>query len=257
MPNLKPYTLVIAGGIAGLLMATTNAHIDKGYDRNGGHYDPFGDYHCHQAGCRMAPSRWDRMNRNRSLSDQNGDLFYNDDDWPYWTTTGGCQTVRTQVFVATSDVPVTYTNPRQCEVREGHWVDPYTGDEYGRAARMEIDHIISPVYANASNGYMWDDNKRASFANDPINLIPVGRSIHAKKRDRGIGSWRPPAEDFHCDYAAAWRDVSERYDLDLFARDRSRMVAILKECGLPERSLEGNDTETDTDVRVNGIPIPL
>jgi len=254
MPNLKQVSLLLLSSLAATL---AGAHINKGYDRNGGHYDAFGDYHCHQAGCQMAPSRYDRFNRRNRFSNRDQDLFYNQDDWPYWVMAGGCQTMRTQVLVATSEIPVSYTNPRQCEVRMGQWTDPYTGDVYDRAARMEIDHIIPPVYANASNGYQWDDNKRMQFANDPINLIPVGRDIHRKKRDRGIASWRPPEESFHCEYAANWRDVARKYDLDLFPRDESRMNSILDECDIPEGDVESYDDGNDVEIRAGGIPIPL
>lgn len=255
MPNLKTLTLFLTGG---LLAAAADAHFDKPNDRNGGHWDPFGNYHCHDAGCRQAPSRYDLMSSRRTrMTNRDEDLFYLEEDWPHWITTGDCQTVRTQILVATSEIPVTYTNPRQCEVREGRWTDPYTGEVFDRAARLEIDHIIPPVYANASNGYTWDDNKRMQFANDPINLIAVSRDIHDKKRDRGIGSWRPPEESFLCDYAVAWRDVSRKYDLDLFSRDQSRMNTILDECDVPESDIERIDKDTDVEIRAGGIPIPL
>lgn len=255
MANLKKLSLILVSSLAA---ASAGAHFDKNTDRNGGHWDPFGNYHCHNAGCRQAPDRYDLMPSTRSrLSNRDEDLFYLEEDWPHWLTNGGCQTIRTEILVATSEVPVTYTNPRQCEVREGRWTDPYTGDVYERAARLEIDHIIPPVYANASNGYQWDDNKRAQFANDPLNLIPVGRDIHDKKRDRGIGSWRPPEESFHCEYAAAWRDVSRKYDLDLFSRDQGRMNSILDECDIPESDIESVDKDTDVEIRANGIPLPL
>lgn len=258
MPNLKtliPLAAVVA--LAALPAAPLAAHPDKPLDRNGGHWDYFGDYHCHLSGCRIAPSRYSFARTNR-LSNNDQDLFYIKEDWPHWMLVGQCQDMRTEILVATSEVPVTYSNPRQCEVREGKWTDPYTGEQFTRAAQLEIDHIVPPVYANASNGYQWDDQKRMQFANDPINLIAVSRDVHRKKRDRGIGNWQPPEESFHCEYAAAWRDVSEKYDLDLFSRDRSRMNRILEDCDIPEGEIEEYDTgDTDVEIRANGIPLPL
>lgn len=258
MPTLKKYTAFLLLSLAPL---AAQAHLDKKLDRNGGHYDYYGDYHCHQPGCVMAPSRYSFDTRTRlSVSRREMELFYNEDDWPYWLTTGGCQDIRTQVLEITSETPVTWTNPRHCAIREGLWIDPYTNEEFTRAAKLEVDHIISPVYANAANGYQWDDQKRAQFANDPLNLIPVGRDIQRKKRDRGIGSWRPPNEEYLCDYAVAWRDVAYKYDLDLFQRDRGRMNGILDDCGLsrkPEISEGESSKDTDVDIRVGGIPVPL
>ena len=95
------------------------------------------------------------------------------------------------------------------------------------------------------------------FANDPLNLIPVSRDVHRKKRERPIGNWRPPEDAFHCEYAAAWRDVSAKYDLDLFARDRSRVNTILQDCDIPERDFEEEGDKGNVDIQAGGIPIPL
>ena len=256
MPNLKKTGLIIASLAIAWLVLPANAHLEKKLDRNGGHWDYYGYYHCHDVGCRQAPDRFDFTTGPR-LSNRNQDLYYNEEDWPFWLTTGGCQTVRTQILEATSDTSVTWTNPRHCEIREGHWTDPYTGDEHNRAARLEVDHIVPPEYANASNGYQWDDQTRAMFANDPINLVAVGRDIHEKKRDRGIGTWLPPAESYHCEYAAAWRDVAIKYDLDLFPQDKSKMNTILDGCDIPPSDIEPLKKKGGVDIRAGGIPVPI
>lgn len=211
-----------------LLAGSAQAHFEKPLDRNGGHWDAGGFYHCHEPQCRQAPNRRD-IRRLRSLSNLTEDLLYLPEDWPHWLVLSGCKTSRTVVLENTSRAPVTWTNPRECELREGLWADTWTGKEYTRAAQLEVDHIISPQYANAANGYQWDDQKRAQFANDPLNLAPVARDTHRRKGQRGIGRWQP-AKEYQCEYAQAWKDVAEKYDLDLFAQDRSRMNTILKDC---------------------------
>ena len=221
-PTLLPMASVLL-----LISAVSRAHEDIGYDLNGGHYDSSGFYHCHLDGCRETVSR--NSYRSRALNRNDRDIYYNPDDWPYWQLAEGCKTIRTVILETTSKVPVTWTNPRQCEIREGLWVDEYTGEEFTRAAQMEIDHIIPPQYADASNGYQWDYNKRAQFANDPYNLIPIGRETHRKKRERGIGDWQP-REDFSCDYAKNWREIADKYDLDLFAQDTSRINKVMENC---------------------------
>jgi hypothetical protein len=220
------------------LLATVaaQAHIEKPFDKNGGHWDNGGYYHCHIDGCVETSPR--NQFRSRVFNTpRDMELYYLKEDWEYWQNAGGCQTVRTAVLADTSKVPVTWTNPHQCEIREGLWIDEYTGEEFTRAAQLEIDHIIPPLYANATNGYQWDFGKRVAFANDPFNLIPVGRDTYRKKRQRGIASWEP-REEFRCDYAQAWKQVSEKYDLDLFARDTSRMNKILDECGIVGEAVE-------------------
>jgi hypothetical protein len=221
-PVLLPITTAVL-----LTSFPTQAHDTKTYDQNGGHFDDGGFYHCHLDGCVQAPSR--HQYRRRALSRNDFDILYHPDDWPYWQLAEGCKTIRTVVLESTSKVPVTWTNPRQCEIREGLWIDEYTGEEYTRAAQIEIDHIIPPQYANASNGYSWDYSKRVEFANDPYNLIPVGRETHRKKRERGIGDWEP-REEFACDYAQNWQEIAEKYDLDLFGEDSSRIKKVMESC---------------------------
>lgn len=225
---MRKLTLKV-GALLVLTQAAT-AHDTKPYDLNGGHFDNGGFYHCHLDGCVQAPSR--NQYRSRVFNQRDLDAFYLQDDWPYFLSPdNSCRTMRTIVLENTSRIPVTYTNPRNCEVREGLWVDEYTGEEFTRAAALEIDHIIHPKYANSTNGYQWDYEKRAGFSNDAQNLIPVGRETARKKRQRSIGDWRP-RDEFLCEYAQNWKQVSDEYELDLFARDTSRMNSILEECGI-------------------------
>lgn len=220
----------------GLLLSgmTAQAHFDKPTDRNGGHWDDGGFYHCHEPQCVPTGNRSDFRRLSGRLSNVNDDLYWVAEDWPHWLVLSGCKTARTVVLESTSRVPVTWTNPRQCEIREGLWIDNYTGEEYTRAGALEVDHIIPPVYANAANGWQWNNQKRAQFANDPLNLAPVSRETHRRKRDRSIGRWQPE-EAYRCEYAQAWLDVSEKYELDLFAQDKSRINTILKDCDTDSR----------------------
>lgn len=225
---LRPELLLLP--LLTLLPPGAQAHETKQYDLNGGHYDDAGTYHCHTSFCRPTEHRYQRRRRIVNNVDDMRN-YYLEEDWPHWEIMGGgCQDARNAILALTSRVPVTWSNPRQCTVREGLWVDPYTGEEFTRAGELEVDHIIAPVYANATNGYQWDQGKRTAFANDPLNLIPVGRATYRNKRQRGIGSWRP-REEYLCEYARAWQAVSEKYELDLANRDQNRMKRILDDCG--------------------------
>jgi len=155
--------------LTGLLLAgsTALAHFDKPVDRNGGHWDQGGSYHCHEANCRPAPHRYTRRGL-LSLTNRAEDLWYLEEDWPHWLLLSGCKTSRTVVLENTSRAPVTWTNPRQCELREGLWEDPYSGDEYTRAAQLEVDHI-KPVRTHPH------------LAFDPANLQALAPACHTKK----------------------------------------------------------------------------
>jgi len=224
----RTFTTLACSAVVACISVSIQAHYDKPNDRNGGHWDNGGTYHCHESNCQPHVNRY-QIRLGGRLSNRDEDMFYVAEDWPYWLELTGCKTARTIVLENTSRIPVTWTNPRQCEIREGLWIDEYTGEEFTRAAQLEVDHIIPPIYANASNGFQWDYNKRAQFSNDIFNLIPVSREAHRKKRDRGIGQWRP-RDEFQCEYAQSWLDISEKYDLDLFSQDKGRINRILKDC---------------------------
>ncbi len=226
--TVRTWHLALIGTACSLYISASQAHIDKQFDQNGGHWDNQGFYHCHLDGCVPTVDR--NRFRSRPLSNNQRDLYYLEEDWPFPEIAEGCKTMRTVVLENTSRVPVTWTNPRQCEIREGLWIDEYTGEEFTRAAALDVDHIIPPIYANSTNGYQWDYGKRVQFANDPYNLIPVGRDTARRKRERGIGNWRPPREEFLCEYAQSWKDISEKYDLDLINSDTGRMNTILRDC---------------------------
>ena len=109
-----------------LVSVAVQAHQEKQYDKNGGHWDDFGNYHCHIDGCIETSSR--NGFRSRAFSNpRDMELYYLLEDWPYWQLVTNCKTARTYVLEQTSKVPVTWTNPRECEIREGLWVDEYTG----------------------------------------------------------------------------------------------------------------------------------
>ena len=113
-------------------------------DLNGGHY--WGQsYHCHVTACEM-PDTFDfrRRARDSLLTDyRQREKFFNEDDWTYEEDfDGDCQSTRQEILVLTSRVDVRYTNPRNCVVRTGEWLDEYTGELFKVAVKLEVDHII-------------------------------------------------------------------------------------------------------------------
>ena len=68
---------------------------------------------------------------------------YNRKDWRHWRDADGdCQNTRHEVLIHESKSPVTYKSDRQCQVVEGKWLDPYTGEEVRLASRLDVDHMI-------------------------------------------------------------------------------------------------------------------
>ena len=78
---------------------------------------------------------------------------------------------------------------------------------------------------------------KLQFSNDPLNLILVERREVRRKRDRGPSRYLP-REEFQCEYAMIWNQLSEKYDLQLSSRDKSTMSRILDSCSEGENSLK-------------------
>jgi len=200
-------------------------------DLNGGHY--WGQsYHCHVTACEI-PDTFDfgRRARDSLLTDyRKREKFFNEDDWSFEKDLDGdCQSTRQEILVLTSRVEVRYTNPRNCVVRTGEWLDEYTGELSKVAVKLGVDHIIPRMYAHTHGGDRWSPEKKLAFANDPLNIILVERREIGRKRDRGPSRYLPRKE-FQCEYINLWNQVSEKYDLQLSTTDRSAISRVSDDC---------------------------
>jgi len=211
-------------------------------DDNGGHYDQNGvSYHCHMSNC-AEPDTFTRGNRDSFFFDPTTrDRFYNDADWPLFEgNNSNCRSIRQTILVLTSRETVRFTNPRECEVRTGSWIDEYTGKRFNVANQLELDHIIPRRYAHNQGGDRWPPGKKFEFANDPMNLIMVERREAQRKDDKGPSGYLP-REEFQCEYAQQWRNIADKYDLRLNSRDSNRIVVILRGCGEDQPSVSIDD----------------
>ena len=207
-------------------------------DLNGGHY--WGQsYHCHLTACEM-PDTFDfrRRARDSLLTDyRKREKFFNEDDWSFEEDfDGDCQSTRQEMLILTSRIDVRYTNPRNCVVRTGEWLDEYTGELFKVAVKLEVDHIIPRMYAHTHGGDRGTPEKKLTFANDPLNIMLVERREIRRKRDRGPSRYLP-RDEFQCEYINLWNQISEKYDLQLSTSDRStisRLSADCSESNLPQ-----------------------
>ena len=200
-------------------------------DLNGGHY--WGQsYHCHVTACEM-PDTFDfrRRARDSLLTDyRQREKFFNEDDWSFEEDfDGDCQSTRQEMLILTSRIDVHYTNPRNCVVRTGEWLDEYTGELFKVAVKLEVDHIIPRMYAHTHGGDRWTPEKKLTFANDPLNIMLVERREIRRKRDRGPSRYLP-RDEFQCEYINLWNQISEKYDLQLSTTDRSTISRLNADC---------------------------
>lgn len=214
-----------------LVPALAFSHAGK-TDLNGGHY--YGrSYHCHMSGCEMPDTfsigraRRDTLSTNRRAREK----FFNTDDWDFEVDfDNDCQSSRQELLILTSRTEVRYTNPRNCVVRTGEWLDEYTGKVFKVAVQVDIDHVIPLMYAHTHGGDRWPPEKKLQFANDPLNLMLVEKSEIRKKNDRGPDRYLP-REEFQCEYAGMWQAIADNYDLDIDRRDENTINKILEDCG--------------------------
>ena len=202
-----------------------------GLDINGGHY--YGaSYHCHVTACEM-PDTFNvgRIGRDSLLTDyRDREKFYNEDDWSFEEDfDGDCQSSRQEMLILTSRTEVKYSNPRNCVVRTGEWLDDYTGEVFTIAVQIDIDHVIPRMYAHTHGGDRWMPEKKLMFANDPLNMMLVEKREIRRKRDRGPNRYLPRKE-FRCEYVQLWEAIAEKYSLQLESRDVSTIGRIKKDC---------------------------
>ena len=202
-----------------------------GLDINGGHY--YGaSYHCHMTACEM-PDTFNigRIGRDSLLTDyRDREKFYNEDDWSFEEDfDGDCQSSRQEMLILTSRTEVKYSNPRNCVVRTGEWLDDYTGEVFTIAVQIDIDHVIPRMYAHTHGGDRWMPEKKLMFANDPLNMMLVEKREIRRKRDRGPNRYLP-WEEFRCEYVQLWEAIAEKYSLQLESRDVSTIGRIKKDC---------------------------
>ncbi|MBL3553827.1 HNH endonuclease family protein [Rhodovulum sulfidophilum] len=98
---------------------------------------------------------------------------------------GDCLDTRAELLADLSTVPVTLA-PSGCSVRHGRWIAPYTGQVVTEAGDLDIDHIVPLRYAWGHGADRWSAAKRARFALDPVNLLPVTASANRSTGCRPI-----------------------------------------------------------------------
>lgn len=225
-----------------LLAQASNAFGHAGgVDQNGGHY--YGaSYHCHLGACEM-PDTFRRTGPDSLLMDRRSrEKFFNPSDWSFEEDfDNDCQSTRQEMLVLTSRSELRYTNPRNCVVRLGEWLDEYTGDIFTVATQLDLDHVIPLLYAHTHGGDRWSASKKLEFANDPLNLMLVERRELRRKSNRGPRRYLP-REAFQCEYAQLWRAISAKYQVDLESSDETTLRRIEEGCatGLESPGLEEN-----------------
>lgn len=150
-------------------------------------------------------------------------------DWKHWTGSP-CDT-REEVIKGTGEGVKT---DEDCRAQSGKWTDPYTGDVFTDASKMDLDHTLPLGYVAKHGGNGWSADKKTKFANDKSQLLLVGASPNRAKGDKGPSEWMPSNKDFACDYAELWVTTADKYAGDGFGlakADKESLRKTLETCG--------------------------
>lgn len=156
----------------------------------------------------------------------------------------GC-TARHKVLAAqATSLAVTHrslTGTPNCVVYEGEWELLFDGSRHvGRAADIDVDHVVALAEAWDSGAHSWDATQRRTFANDPLNLMVANRQVNKDKADLDAGDWKPSDPRSGCVTAAKMVLTKLRYELAVDSAERRGLIALSRSCDrADQRSIGG------------------
>lgn len=124
----------------------------------------------------------------------------------------------------------------KCRVVQGRLVDPYTGAEVAfirgveSSQAVQIDHIVSLSNAWQTGAQQLTSERRATFANDPLNLIAVDGRANQAKGDGDAATWLPANKSFRCEYIERQVRVKYAYELWVTKAEKEAMTRVLNAC---------------------------
>ena len=194
---------------------------------------------------------------------------YDRGQWRHWTDEDrDCQDARQETLIAESTIEVTYTDERRCRVQSGHWVGPYTGTEVTDPGDLDVDHMVPLANAHRAGGWGWSEEKKEDYANYlayPGHLIATTARANRAKGAKGPEEWRPPNEEYWCQYALDWIEIKRTWEL---TATEEEFNALREMAGTCETNVfiqqEGTDSqpepaatiEAPTPVPAEAVPTP-
>jgi len=159
------------------------------------------------------------------------------EDWKHWIDEDkDCQNTRHEVLIEESLKAVTFKSDKQCQVATGEWLAPFTGDTVTDATKLDVDHMIPLKNAHDSGGWAWDAGMKSAYANEMAysdHLIAVTASANRKKGAKGPEGWKPPNQDYWCDYAIDWVQIKADWGLSATKAEWTALQAMIATCDSP------------------------
>jgi hypothetical protein len=144
-----------------------------------------------------------------------------------------CQNTRAEVLIAESNAPVAFTTTGGCTVKQGKWVDPWSGIATVVAHDFDIDHTVPLANAWRSGAWAWSPARRIAYANDlrdVDHLVAIDASENRAKGDDGPEAWRPRNPSAWCRYALAWDHIKARWHLSATAPEWAALREMTAAC---------------------------
>jgi len=129
--------------------------------------------------------------------------------WP--DDDGDCQNTRHETLISQSLEQVKFKSLEQCQVSEGAWLSPYTGQMVFKSSKLDIDHVVPLKWAWEHGAASSPKAKRVRFANDPLNLLAVEMRLNRQKGAKGPDNWLPPENK--CKYLRLFATIKDTYGL--------------------------------------------
>lgn len=204
------------------------------HDQNSSHYNRIKNYIefesmelCLQSGSNRAYKDYKQSDINKnSMGDYDRTLY------PHWKDYDkDCQSTRTEILISQSVSPVTFKTGKECNAIKGVWNDPYSGNRYYNAIDLDIDHVVTLAWAHEHGGREMPPETKEKFANDPINLIAVDKSLNRQKGAKPPMDWMPPNSKYHCQYLNRFQRVMITYGLKFSEEEKREFNGLkLKAC---------------------------
>ncbi|HCS61375.1 MAG TPA: hypothetical protein DIW46_08270 [Microbacterium sp.] len=144
----------------------------------------------------------------------------------------GCDTRNDTLAAQLSDVVFS----GRCKVTAGILDDPFTGKTIafergqGTSELVQIDHVVALSDAWQKGAQQLTADQRATFANDPLNLLAVDGRANAQKGDGDAATWLPSNKSFRCEYVARQVSVKATYGLWVTQAEHDAIARVLGDC---------------------------
>lgn len=158
------------------------------------------------------------------------DVDYVRSEWRHWSDFDGDTCDAREETLKASGVGVV-TNPSNCKIVSGTWIEPYSNTEITDSSKIDIDHVVPLSYAAANGGQALSTMQKEQFANDPMNLYISAPSENRSKGGKGVSKYLPPNKEFQCQYVISFVSVIAKYELTMSQAEVDAARKVLeKEC---------------------------